>query len=223
MRKYDISLVHAVTGQAITATGGKAYVATNGEQSLVATLDSAGSSLTNPVALNSGNLTFYTADGTQTVDLYIQAPSGHFFVAKNIGASGPNELGVDLSTAQTVMVIPFDNADYTAAAETDTGFDLVEDSQVLLQGAGVYVDDADATETIDVGILSSESGGDADGFFDGLSVATSGLVVPGATVTTGSNEVYLSASTAGALLVDTFTTGTDTATDRDWETISVTA
>lgn len=60
--------------------------------------------------------------------------------------------------------------------EKDTGWDLPAKSAVL----NVYVDvrtaeSTSGTKTIDVGLLSSESGGDTDGFLDGVSTATTGI------------------------------------------------
>ena len=103
--------------------------------------------------------------------------------------------------------IPFTNS---AGSESDTGIDLPADMVV----ADIFVDvsTAVASSTIDVGLLSTESGGDADGFADGVSCASAVKVRPGVTVTSGSNEDYFSASTRGALLAD-FTAGTDAATD----------
>ena len=77
-------------------------------------------------------------------------------------------------------------------AEQDTTFNLPAKSVVL----GVWVDvttaeATGATKTLDVGLLSSESGGDADGFLDGVSVAATG-VVKGTLLNTG--------QTLGALL-----------------------
>lgn len=68
------------------------------------------------------------------------------------------------------------------------------------------------TPTMSVGLLSSESGGDADGFLVGVSCASTGLKRGVATVTAGSNEAYLSATTRGVLL-GSFTAGSDAATD----------
>jgi len=104
--------------------------------------------------------------------------------------------------------IPFSASDNT---ETTTYIELPAD--LLVNGSILDVATVDATETIDVGILSSEANGDADGFAAAVSVATALKVRPSATVSTGSNEVYVSASTRGAFLVDTFTAGTDAATD----------
>jgi len=103
--------------------------------------------------------------------------------------------------------IPFGASDNT---ETDTYIDLPTD--VVVRDAWIDVTTADSTETLNVGLLSSESGGDADGFLSGVSVGTAKKVFGEVTVTSGSNEDYFSACTYGALLAD-FTAGSDTATD----------
>lgn len=95
-------------------------------------------------------------------------------------------------------------------SETDTEVDLPDKAIVL--AAWLEVTTADSGITINVGTLSSESGGDADGFIKGASVASTGLVIPDVTVTSGTSEDYFSACTIGALLAD-FTAGSDTATD----------
>jgi hypothetical protein len=86
------------------------------------------------------------------------------------------------------------------ATEKDTGFDLKAGWTVL--DAWIVVNTADTGETVDVGTNSNVSGGDADGFIDGASLATTGLVYPDATVTAGTTETYYSATTRGALLAD---------------------
>lgn len=70
------------------------------------------------------------------------------------------------------MVIPFEKK----TSEFDTTYDLPAGAVVL--GAFVNVVTNVASGTIDVGILSGESGGDADGFIDGMSCATAGKIVP---------------------------------------------
>lgn len=72
-------------------------------------------------------------------------------------------------------VIPIEFGDGTT--ETDTGFDLPADGMVLKVWLNVKtVEVTGGTPTVDVGLLSSESGGDADGFLDGVSNATAGLI-----------------------------------------------
>ena len=97
----------------------------------------------------------------------------------------------------------------TTATEKDTGFDLKAGWTVL--DAWIVVNTVDAGETVDVG-TNSKNSGVADGFIDGASLATKGLVYPDATVTAGGTETYYSANTRGALLAD-YIVGSNTATD----------
>lgn len=70
------------------------------------------------------------------------------------------------------MVIPF----VKRTSEFDSTYDLPAGAVVI--GAFVDVTTEVASGTIDVGILSGEAGGDADGFIDGMSCATAGKIVP---------------------------------------------
>lgn len=106
-----------------------------------------------------------------------------------------------------LLKIPFSPSDNS---ETTTYIELPAD--MVVTNAFIDVVTVDATETIDVGLLSSEGGGDADGFIAAASVATAGKVMPGAAVTAGANETYFSANTLGEMLSD-FLAGTDAATD----------
>lgn len=99
----------------------------------------------------------------------------------------------------------------TTATEKDTGFDLKAGWTVL--DAWIVVNTVDSGATVDVGTNSNVSGvGVADGFIDGASLATTGLVYPDATVTAGLTETYYSATTRGALLAD-YIAGSNTAHD----------
>ena len=71
------------------------------------------------------------------------------------------------------LKIPFTNSE---AAEVDTGIDLP--AGVMVTGAFVEVTTAVADGTIDVGLLSTEASGDADGFLNGVSCATAGFIMP---------------------------------------------
>jgi len=98
-------------------------------------------------------------------------------------------------------------------SEQDAGIDLPAKAVVL----DVLVDVTAAevtggTKTMNVGLLSSESGGDADGFLVGVSCASTGLKRGVATVTAGGSETYFSATTRGALL-GSFVAGSDSAGD----------
>lgn len=103
----------------------------------------------------------------------------------------------------------------TGTVETDLGEDLPADA--LVDDVLVYVRTAEATgatKTLDVGILSSESGGDADGFLDGISVSSTGLKRSASTITTGANNTFLASSTRGAFLRD-LVAGEDVAAGGD--------
>jgi len=225
MKKFSIQLEDHLTNEVIQDSGGVCYVATAGASAKVAIATSAsGAAATsnNPIALTNGRVEFWTADTVDTVDLYMQAPGGQFVVAKSVSASGPNELFVDTNNRNQTMVIPFDIADTTAATETDTGFDEPA-SAIMLPMPSVRVTTVDATETIDVGTDSTDSG-DANGYLATVSVATA--VVAKGTLASGGQTIgaLMSADESGAgVLVPeghvsgeksityTLTAGTDTA------------
>lgn len=116
-------------------------------------------------------------------------------------------------------------------SEQDTGWDLPANALVTDVFVRVITPEATGgTKTLDVGLLSSESGGDADGFIDGVSVATAGLVVPNVTLTAGATETYVSSWTVGVLLTSgvplagTNTVGDEGSFYREWHpTSAVTA
>lgn len=61
--------------------------------------------------------------------------------------------------------------------EKDTGIDFVAGDRIEAAWINVRALEATATtKTIDVGLLSSESGGDADGILDGVSTAAAGHI-----------------------------------------------
>jgi hypothetical protein len=63
-----------------------------------------------------------------------------------------------------------------STAEQDSGYDLPDDGIVLDVFLNVKTPEATgATKTLDVGLKSGESGGDTDGFLDGVSVAAAGM------------------------------------------------
>lgn len=68
--------------------------------------------------------------------------------------------------------IPFEKN----ATEKDTGIDLP--AGVIVTGAFIEVTENVAASTVDVGLLSTEASGDADGFIDGASAASKGFVFP---------------------------------------------
>ena len=97
----------------------------------------------------------------------------------------------------------------TTTNEIDTGIDFLQKTfvsdvriEILTTSIG----------TMDIGLLSSETGGDANGLRMNLSLASSGFIKDTAVITNGSTTDYTPASTYGALLV-TALTGTDATGD----------
>lgn len=119
-----------------------------------------------------------------------------------------------------VKVIRIKASDGTS--EVDTGWSLP--SNAIVEDVLLNVITAEAsgtTKTINVGPLSTETGGDADGYLAGVSVASTGLVGSSFTVTetAGANETYISAitSTYGAFLAQLDSElGTDLAGDTGY-------
>lgn len=224
MKHYSIQLMDILSGRTINGSGGKAYVAKAGDAQKETLYTKAGASLANPISLTNGKLDFYVADSAVTVDLYIQAPSGHFVVAKGVVPSGETIL-VNKGELETIYTIPFSIADTTATTETSTGFIVPAGAMVLPTGVGINVLTADATETVDLGTLSTDSG-DADGFIVTASVGSVGTVkasLANGAVTLGALlKVQDSAnagdavpeanvSMGGKTITYTLTAGTDTA------------
>ena len=212
-KRIVIQLHDHVTRAAIIDAGGMVYVTGTGTPDKQALLTKAGAAAANPSLLVNGQIDFYFADTvTNNMDLFIMGPAGEFLVVKNVAPSGPNEVYLDRSKRDEVAVIPFSIADMTAAVEFDTGMELPADMLVKPEGIGIFVDAIDATETIDVGLLSTESGGDANGFMALVSVAVAGAVAALAAATVGGSETFYTATTLGVLLA-TFGAGADVATD----------
>lgn len=170
--------------------------------------DTARTSKTNPITRSQ----FGTDDGisfygpNSSYDLFIAHSDGS--VAKYAGVS-PRVHRLDLDRTGSDKVLVFPMVFNAGGTETDTGVDLPLGSFVV--DAIVEVLTVDATETVDLGLLSSETNGDADGFLNDVSVATAGVPAR-LTYTTGANETYLSAVSYGALLA-AVSLGNDVATD----------
>lgn len=226
---FDIQLTDASTGAAMIAAGGTVYVAAAGDEAKKALVNAdTGATLTNPITPTRGKIRFGVAGAAPMetpVDLYGITANGRAFVVKNVLPGSPTEIFIDTIRRDQTLIVPFSIANTTAATETDTGFNF-STGMVIRPFPSIYVVDVDATETMDVGLLSSEGGGDADGFIVGVSVATAGHVDPtfASTVTQGAllkvtatgaaaviPESYVVGATAVSLTY-TLTAGTDTAT-----------
>jgi len=213
--QYDLQLYEGYggfpKGALISADGGQCYVVAAGDAAKVAITDEDGVSLTNPIAMTGGNAEFYVANTVADVDVYMMTPGGQFVTRLGL-KSGPTDIGVDVHQKDQVAIVPFSMTDMTAATEFDTGIELPTDALVFAEGMSVDTITVDATETIDVGILSTESNGDANGFMNLMLVSVLGNFPAKGTFTIGSNEVFALSTTLGALVV-AFGAGLDAATD----------
>jgi hypothetical protein len=216
---YKMQLTDLRDGQIIKTAGGAIQVCAAGSPSKVALYTKDGLPASNPVALNYGSLEFYTQDTVASVDLAGFGPEGHFVTMKGVVGKGPNEIFLDRSNRNQVAMVPFSYADSTAAVEKDTGFDLPANTLVL-PDVGVLTKDTDSGITILAGTLSSESGGDADGFLLGISVASAVLVAAksaatatrGALIGAGTLDRGHVITAANPSLSYTLSSGADTAT-----------
>lgn len=228
---YDIQLKDLATNRAIIAAGGKVYVAAAGgtAKKVLLNPDSSYASLANPLTPTRGKIRFAidsVSPQESSVDLFIMAPGGQFAVVRAVQAGNPTEIAIDLTRRDYLAIVPFDIADTTAATETDTGFDFPTGA-FIQPDVAVWIAAIDATETIDVGLLSSESGGDANGFGALVPVGVLGALKTTAAGTPTKGALILASVTAdaGAALIPeeheiaaavsltyTLTTGSDTAT-----------
>lgn len=153
------------------------------------------------LTLTDGRVTFYTAASVTAVDLTGITADGRAIGLNSVNSSLGRILIDTMDTFQTVAV-PFGASDN---AERDTGLDLPSNCIMTAFDVGLRVTSTDATETIDVGLLSSESGGDANGFITAASVANSGFVELLPQITGGANIDYVGTRYVGDLLATSIT------------------
>lgn len=161
------------------------------------------------------------ADNLYLNDVAVTATASELNVLDGVTATA-SELNTssDLSiNGGLVRVKKISISSAPTGAEQDTGWDLPVNSVVM--NVFVHVTTAEvtgATKTMDVGLLSSEIGGDTDGFLRGVSVSTTGVKRGGFVSTVGSNNTYmgaLSTHTQGTLLMSAFIVGEDIAAGGD--------
>jgi len=175
LKRYDIQLSETQFGGAIIAAGGKCIVCKAGTPDKETLYDpNTELAIANPLTPVRGKISFCVPVERTAVDLYIQTPAGQFVVKRNVIPSGDNEIVLYGFNNKQMYVIPFSIADTTAAAETRTGISIPTNGAVQFNPL-VKVTTADATQTLDVGTLSTDSG-DADGFLDGVLMTNLGLV-----------------------------------------------
>lgn len=192
-RIFEIQIQNPLPGDSLIAAGGTVHVAKANSPDLETIYDAdTGLAATNPLVPVRGHIRFATLVAVEKVDLYGIDAAGRFFVLQGVTAGGVTEVYPHNGAEQTA-VIPFSIADATANTEKNTGFDLPLHAAVLPTPL-VHVTTLEGSRTINVGLLSSGTGGDADGFIAGASLAAAGLIVPAL------------ASVQGALLYENFAT-----------------
>ena len=187
-RRYDFQLVDASTGEALTTPGGQCWVVVADGQTWLETYDYQDDMASNghdAVALVNGMARFAVDDDVLAIDVYGIAPTGHSWQARGV-AGGFAQVRIDTNRMMgQALVIPFDASDtdkWTIGASTDSGIDMPY--SVATPRAGyIRVLEADAGETVTVGLLAAEAGGDADGFIAAASIAAAGLAVDDAAPT----------------------------------------
>lgn len=227
--KYEFEVKDRFSLATVSAAGGKAIVCLTGLYTLATLYDpDTGAALSQPVSLTNGKLRFMldTAGvANQGVDIYGVAGSGHGFQLYNAKISD-RVIRIDKGDLNSALVVPFSYATGTDASERDSGLDFPVGALVdPFPWADVKA--IDATETIDAGILSTETG-DADGFLKLVSVGVLG-VTRGKHAATATYGVLIQESqdaaavntpipyevlSTGVSLSWTLTTGSDTGTGR---------
>jgi len=192
-RYWSIQLSDERKGLKINDNSGVANVLVDGSPTEVTLYaDEVATAKSNPLTFTDGFVDFWTAESVSSVDISILTAAGEAIFISGQSASEVR-INVDTQKREQTLMIPF----AASTAETDTGFDLP--ANLLLESCCVRVTTVDATETLDVGLLSSEAGGDANGLISAISVATAGVIQP-IVYTNGSNEAYVSAFVGGALM-----------------------
>jgi len=192
-RYWSIQLFDERKGLKINDDSGVANILTDGSPVEIALYsDEVGTSASNPLTFTDGHVKFWTADSVTSVDISILTAAGEaIFISGQSAAEF--RINVDTQKREQTLIIPF----AASTAETDTGFNLP--ANLMLKECYVRVTALDVSETIDVGLLSTETGGDANGLLAAISVNALGTIQP-VVVTNGSNEAYISSFVGGALM-----------------------
>lgn len=205
-RNYILSVVDARTKEEITASV-SCYVYDAGTKTL-STIYSNGArtALTNPVtfAAFSNRLDFWSASTSHDVFICDNRGNCGFYPSVTVN---DHVLLLSRDGVSKHFVAPF--LFNSGGTEVDTGLDFPEG--VWIHRAMVEVVTLDATETLNVGLLASESGGDADGILAAVALGTAGMIRPWV-VTDTTTEDYISTGYYGALMAIS-TTGSSAATD----------
>lgn len=216
--KYNATkngFVGKITENALIKSGVTYKVLTAGSTTAATIYTSAGFGMgaakTNPVTT-----TYYLSDGDGTVgkiDFWTTAATVDLIVVDTAGGFTafvedftPNQRTVVIDETPNVLHHGAIWFGASSAAETSTGVSFVADTMV--HDVRVQVVTADTGMTLDVGLISTGTGGDADGFIKGISMTNTGYITDTGVITGGSTIDYTPATTYGSLLY-TAITGSD--------------
>lgn len=166
--------------------------------------DGKGTAKTNPVAYTTFStdnaVRFWTATSISTVDVHLWSRYGGTTSVYNWGDEHKT-IRCDNSNGVKMAIVPIYCASSVAATSVDTTFDfpygaIPMDVTLFVQSA------SPGSGTLTVGLATTESGGDVDGFLVGVTTATAGYVANMATFITGSAvcNTALTTDTLGLLL-----------------------
>lgn len=195
-KMWKLAFKDDLTERAIDGSGGVAFICTAGSPDLATLYNpSTDAALSNPISLTRGGISFATLETVETVDIFAMLPTGHFVSFYGIHANEFNELEVNVSQRHNVAIVPFSvgHTGYVAASEFDTGMDFPIGAMIL-PTPSMLVTTLDATETIDVGFVTT----DPNGILAAADVATA-TYVKGTLLSSGQTlGALLSADESGA-------------------------
>lgn len=195
-KKYDLTVIDPRTNEPITS-GVYVFVYDAGTKTLATIYQNeAGVAKTNPIPratfTTQQKIDFYCA--AATVDIFIADDKGNTAFVPSI-APTDHVIKLDKSGSMKCFVAPF--VFNSGGTEVDTGLDFPLGATI--HNALVEVVTTDATETLGVGLLSSETAGDADGILALVPTDNAGFIKPWS-VTDTTTEDYISAPYFGALM-----------------------
>lgn len=200
--QFDIELKDersfiAASADGLISTGCLVFVYDAGTKTL-ATIYSSGNraAQANPITRTAfdllGKIKFWGA--AASYDIAVNDNKGNTAVHLAVAPS-THLLPLNRNGVEKCLVFPM--AFNAGGTVVDTGLDLPAKAHV--HDVAVEVVDTDSGETVDIGLLATESGGDEDGFIAAASVASAGFVKP-FVITTGGNSAYVSSAKYGALM-----------------------
>ncbi len=164
--KYDDGVKVVSPTCEIYAAGTRSTITTGASSQAYTVYTNPGisSSKTNPTTANAnGVFTFYTAASVTSVDAVCYTTSGQW---GEFNSLTPTDHTLILKRSPEVYHLRI--AFSQNASETDTGVDLPHGAQI--EDVMIETRTLVASGTIDVGLLSTETYGDADGFCDAITV-----------------------------------------------------